>query len=84
MNAKWTLEVQSATGRTSDGLEFGQELLEAVKNSLANPEIEDVDMMECWNCKFVLDSERFARGCPACGCKDFDSANNQQVILKEE
>ena len=85
MNAQRILEIQATTGRTSDGIEFGQELLDVVKNSLANPEIGEVDMMQCWNCKFVLDGERFAMGCPACGCKDFDSVSNpQQAVLKED
>ena len=59
--------------------------MEAVENSLQNPDVESVQMMECDNCRFVLDEEHFVGGCPRCGCKDFGSiVENGEVVTKEE
>lgn len=75
MDIKRILQLEMAFSKTPMGRFIGKSLINVIENTLSNPELNNVKMIECSNCGFVLDEQYFTDGCRNCGSKDFELIN---------
>ena len=75
MDIKTILNLQLIFAKTPTGRFIGKSLINVIENSLNNPDLSTVRIIECSNCGFVLDEQYFADGCKNCGSKDFELIN---------
>lgn len=63
-------ENQKLIGRTPYGRNITKKALQLVDQTLATPETERNNLLECSNCGIILHQDLFAEGCPNCLVSD--------------
>jgi rubrerythrin len=78
MDTKRILELQVMLGRTPEGRNIGEAVLEKITAILDSGE-DPKSLTRCKLCGLQLDTNAFANGCPNCGCKDVEDFKSERI-----